>query len=298
MSTTNDLQLTLPPSFGSAYVGENFSCTLCASVELPNPVTQRRLISNIRILADLQTPTQTIPLDLSPPSASAVPETSDLLQKIVRYDLKEEGSHVLAVTVTYSETAQSLEVDGKPAPASGGRVRTFRKLYQFEAKQCIAVRTKATELPSRTKLAGQTERCRRFVLEAQLENMSENSISLMVEYTFTVRADESLTFDQELWLTPKAPFKSISMLDGLKHDISATAQTLSTVTVINPRDVAQVSFILEPDEISDIKRVERPPQELERDGRVTLAQLHIKWRTEMGGEGGLNTGWLGSRPKR
>lgn len=202
------------------------------------------------------------------------------------------------MTVTYSETAQSLEADGKCGPASGGRVRTFRKLYQFEAKQCIAVRTKVTELTSRTKLAGQTERSRRFVLEAQLENMSENSISLMVEYTFTVRADESLTFDQESWLTPKAPFKPISMLDGLKHDICATTETVSTVTVINPRDVAQISFILEPDETSDIKRVERPSQELERDGRVILAQLHIKWRTEMGGEGGLNTGWLGSRPKR
>ncbi|MBH1945675.1 DUF974 domain-containing protein, partial [Erythrobacter sp. YJ-T3-07] len=27
--------LNLPPSFGSAYVGETFSCTLCANCEVP-----------------------------------------------------------------------------------------------------------------------------------------------------------------------------------------------------------------------------------------------------------------------
>ena len=89
----------------------------------------------------------------------------------MRYELKEEGNHVLAVTVTYSETA--MVEDGK---ASGGRVRTFRKLYQFLVKQCLAVRTKAGELPG-SKSEG---RGLRFVLEAQLENMAEESICLEV----------------------------------------------------------------------------------------------------------------------
>jgi hypothetical protein len=95
------------------------------------------------------------------------------LQRIVLYDLKEEGNHTLAVTVTYTETivtGDTLEA------ASSGRVRTFRKLYQFLALQCLAVRTKAGELRS-------VDQNLKFILEAQLENISDTSISLQVSLT-------------------------------------------------------------------------------------------------------------------
>jgi hypothetical protein len=100
-----------------------------------------KTISNVRIEAEMKIPSSGIPLplQLGPeiPSTEAENEEEkaggkeegvDLepgksLQKVVNFDLKEEGSHVLAVTVTYSETT----------PTSG-RVRTFRKLYQFVCK--------------------------------------------------------------------------------------------------------------------------------------------------------------------
>lgn len=74
-------------------------------------------------------------------------------QRIVSYDLKEEGAHVLAVTLTYA-----------PVP---GSQRTFKKLYQFAAQQCIMVRTKAGVLGGG-----------RAVLEAQLENLGEAPVML------------------------------------------------------------------------------------------------------------------------
>lgn len=69
-------------------------------------------------------------------------------QELVAYDLREEGGHVLAVTVTYG-------------------ARTFKKLYQFVAQQCIMVRTKAGALAHG-----------RAVLEAQLENLGERPVAL------------------------------------------------------------------------------------------------------------------------
>jgi len=93
-------------------------------------------------------------------------EPGDSLQKLVSFDLKEEGSHVLAVTVTYSETT----------PTSG-RVRTFRKLYQFVCKGCMVVRTKTGLLPASAPGDGKPKG-RKWALEAQLENIGEETITL------------------------------------------------------------------------------------------------------------------------
>ncbi|KAF2653404.1 hypothetical protein K491DRAFT_662126, partial [Lophiostoma macrostomum CBS 122681] len=165
--------LNLPEAFGSAYVGETFSCTLCANNEL-EPSDTTRTISGVKIQGDMQTPSTPAgsPLELSGPEdedeTQASPGPGQSLQKILRFELKEEGNHVLAVTVTYTETA--LAGEGK---AASGRVRTFRKLYQFVAQQLLSVRTKAGELTAKDGMS-------RFLLEAQLENMGEGTVSFEV----------------------------------------------------------------------------------------------------------------------
>lgn len=95
------------------------------------------------------------------------PGPGESLQRILRFELKEEGNHVLAVTVTYTETVLG---EGR---AASGRVRTFRKLYQFVAQQLLSVRTKAGYL---TQQGGPS----RYLLEAQLENMGEAAVCLEV----------------------------------------------------------------------------------------------------------------------
>jgi hypothetical protein len=168
--------LSLPEAFGSAYVGETFACTLCANNELDAGDTTKA-ISGVRIQGEMQTPSNPTgsPLDLTgPPDDSndtVSPAPGQSLQRILRFELKEEGNHVLAVTVTYSETALG---EGK---AASGRVRTFRKLYQFVAQQLLSVRTKAGEL---TQQGGPL----RYLLEAQLENMGEAAVCIEVSACF------------------------------------------------------------------------------------------------------------------
>lgn len=108
------------------------------------------------------------------------PAPGESLQRILRFELKEEGNHVLAVTVTYTETALG---EGK---ASGGRVRTFRKLYQFVAQQLLSVRTKAGEL-------SQKDGMFRYLLEAQLENMGEAAVCLEVRQSAATFVDKHST---------------------------------------------------------------------------------------------------------
>lgn len=171
--------LNLPEAFGSAYVGETFSCTLCANNELL-PSDHTRAISGVRIQGDMQTPSNPSgsPLDLAGADGEVdgaiSPSPGESLQRILRFELKEEGNHVLAVTVTYTETALG---EGK---ASGGRVRTFRKLYQFVAQQLLSVRTKAGDLSQKNGMS-------RYLLEAQLENMGEAAVSLEVRQLTTAQ---------------------------------------------------------------------------------------------------------------
>ena len=155
------------------------------------------MITSVRIVAEMQTPSQVASLDLesSSSSSSSSPSTTDgndsqaddpglgtgqSLQKIVRFDLKEEGNHILAVSVSYTET-----VLGTDSQASSGRVRTFRKLYQFVAQPCLSVRTKASELPPvevDNKSFGPYGKAKllRYALEAQLENVGDSAVVLKV----------------------------------------------------------------------------------------------------------------------
>lgn len=143
-------------------------------------------MTSVRIVAEMQTPSSVAALELDPAGDTAQSglDIGESLQKIVRYDLKEEGNHILAVSVSYTENRIS-----ENAQAASGRVRTFRKLYQFVAQPCLSVRTKASELPPlevNNKSLGPYGKTRllRFALEAQLENVGDGAVVIKVsQYT-------------------------------------------------------------------------------------------------------------------
>ncbi|KAG0652029.1 Pre-mRNA splicing factor khdc4 [Hyphodiscus hymeniophilus] len=209
--------LTLPPAFGSAYVGESFSCTLCANNELLPGLTQPKTISNVKIEAEMKIPSSgtPIPLPIGPDAATQEREQGvDLepghsLQRVVNFDLKEEGNHILAVTVTYTETT----------PTSG-RVRTFRKLYQFVCKSCMVVRTKTGALPQSS---SNTTKGRKWALEAQLENCGEETITLDTVVLETVEGIRS---------------------HGINWDLLGAGDKMEK-PVLMPGDVQQVCFAVE-----------------------------------------------------
>ncbi|KAL1855719.1 hypothetical protein Daus18300_011002 [Diaporthe australafricana] len=322
--------LNLPPSFGSAYVGETFSCTLCANHEVPPaaaatapaqapsqpgddaaapapapPQPIRKYIRDVRIEAEMKTPNSTAvtKLDLSPQTTTAATADDDesggggktgvdlepgrTLQRIVNFDLKEEGNHVLGVTVSYYE-----------ATDTSGRTRTFRKLYQFICKPSLIVRTKASRLPpapaARKEVAGPlptpppdgdggdtaagageedkslpaaeppgkgTMR-RRWVLEAQLENCSEDTTELE---RVVLQLEAGLSYRDCNWETDGSPRP-----------------------VLHPGEVEQVCFVIE-ESADGGAGVE------EQDGKILFGVLGIGWRTEMGQRGYLATNKLGTR---
>lgn len=179
------------------------------------------------------------------------------LQKVVSFDLKEEGSHVLAVTVTYTETT----------PTSG-RVRTFRKLYQFVCKGCMVVRTKTGLLPLSPPIEGKA-RGRKWALEAQLENTGEETITLEM---VVMETTEQFTNQ------------------GINWEIVGEGGEMEK-PVLMPGDVQQVCFVVE-----ELLDAEGDGSE-EIDGRVVFGILSLAWRGPMGNRGFLSTGSLGARVK-
>ncbi|KAL8958801.1 MAG: hypothetical protein Q9193_004208 [Seirophora villosa] len=210
--------LKLPPAFGSAYVGETFSCTLCANNELLDD--SDRLISSVRINAEIQAPTQTVPLDLGPSDGEQSGlKSGESLQKIIRFDLKEEGNHILAVSLEYTEMAAKKDVE----PTR--RTRTFRKLYQFVAAPCLSVRTKVSDFP----LQGVENEKRSsakplsFALEAQLENMADGPITLV-----------------KIVFSPKAAFTTTS----INWEAPGLGGDRMECPFLPPRDITQAAFLV------------------------------------------------------
>lgn len=239
-------------------MGETFSCTLCANHDDPEPATfpgmapRRKEIRDVRVDAEMKTPgSSTVQkLELSPAEA-AVPEGVDLapgetLQRIVNFDLKEEGNHVLAVTVSYYE-----------ATDTSGKTRTFRKLYQFICKSSLIVRTKIGPLSVG---GGKADR-KRWALEAQLENCSEDIIQLeKVELLLEV----GLGYTDCNWEVGGSP-----------------------TPVLHPGEVEQVCFVVE--------EADGAAEKAHADNRIMFGVLGIGWRGEMGNRGYLSTGKLGTR---
>jgi trafficking protein particle complex subunit 13 len=301
-STTSDQRfalsqnLSLPPSFGSAYVGETFSCGLCANNEVTESASRTKSVSNIKILAEMQTPTSSVPLNLATAPDNSSAETSGAestsTQYIISFALREEGTHVLAVNVTYTETTFTPSAtDPSSSSPTSSRTRSFRKLYQFPSVPCLSVRTKSTELPPVSipdKAAGPYGRTNllRYTLEAQLENVSDNTITL-----------------ESALLHAKAPFESIALnwnFGQLQPDPDADPDPATPTTsstrgpILPPRDIHQLSYLLTQNS-ETAEGLEELRAMLKRDGRAVLGQLSIAWRGSMGEKGSLTTGGLLSR---
>lgn len=269
--------LTLPPAFGSAYVGEAFSCSLCANNELVQG-NSTKSITGVRITADIQTPSQTVSLPVSGAEDDDPNATLDYgasIQRIIRYDLKEEGNHVLIVDLSYIENLPS-----QGNTTSTPKARSFRKLYQFAAQPCLSVRTKATELavqevPDKSLGPYGRSSLLRYVLEAQLENVSEGSIVL-----------------EQAKLLAYPPFRGTS----LNWDVSRETGQAEENPLQNPRDVLQLAFLVE-QEAENSDGLEELRANLKRDGRTILGQIALEWRSTMGEKGQLTTGTLLSRKR-
>lgn len=224
----------------------------------------------------MQTPTQKLGLELGGSDAS-----------IVEFELKEEGPHVLAVTVTYQQSigapAPVPESGEKQQPEEGGamqlpiatRERSFRKLYQFSAMHCVLIRTKATILNAavpfpdpvtreeKTRVEDASEQSAQadVVLEAQIENVSESTVVL-----------------------ERCEVRGKKKCRALLHEDKM---------VLKSRDVVQVAFLIGAGKDERRRVIEGSVAVMDADRKdAGIGQLVLGWRSQCGEIGVLKTGRL------
>ncbi|KAI9889879.1 MAG: hypothetical protein M1814_004714 [Vezdaea aestivalis] len=248
--------LSLPPGFGRVAIGETLSCIICANNELTAAETGKWL-NAFRLSVDVVTPDKDpIPL-LADEEVTPSVGPGESLERIIKFELTEEGTHELRVTIKYSETTIDKSEDSDNDLTE--RVRSFRKIYKFLSQPCLVTRTKVKQLPAVAAAGSTSPEQLKYVLEAQLENVGASMLVI-----------ESATFEAE------PPFSSQS----LNWDSPALKQTGILSPLLHPRQVLQVAFLL------DGKSGGLKGQEL------VLGQLISRWRTTMGDPGQLKTGQL------
>jgi trafficking protein particle complex subunit 13 len=269
----------------------------------------------------MQTPSTSVPLQLYPESDptsesktnSNSTSTNDkdkdtissprTIQKILHHDLREEGAHVLAINVSYTETTPTPPPSSTSTSAStssstttttpSSRTRSFRKLYQFHATPLLSVRTKATEISpleieDRTLGPYGRKELLRWVLEAQLENVSEVGVCLM---GCEVRSSD--VFEVRSLAGKDGDEKGHGEVEG-KTVAEGKTEKQKEKVMLHPRDIHQVAFLVMQKQ-NATEGVEELKADLKRDGRTVLGQLKIEWRGAMGVKGGLSTGGLMTR---
>lgn len=142
--------LSVPSYFGSAYIGERFCCVVSAN----NMHADKQL--QVSVSAQVVLPSEQTVVLLHDSDFSSTLEPMKSAQKVLEYEAREPGAHVLNITVTYWSDS---EKDSEKV--------SFRKVYQFQVTPGLSVRTKLSPAPKGA-----------FTIEAQIENVSESTMTL------------------------------------------------------------------------------------------------------------------------
>ncbi|KAH8410658.1 hypothetical protein KR009_011099 [Drosophila setifemur] len=115
--------MLLPQSFGSIYLGETFSSYICVHNTTTLPV------ENVTVKADLQSNTSRINLSMHEHVKSPVVlAPTGTIDDVIRYEVKEIGTHILVCEVNYTTPT--------------GFSQSLRKFFKFQVLKPLDVKTK------------------------------------------------------------------------------------------------------------------------------------------------------------
>ncbi|XP_033236848.1 probable trafficking protein particle complex subunit 13 homolog isoform X1 [Drosophila pseudoobscura] len=140
--------LLLPQSFGNIYLGETFSSYICVHNCSPQPV------ECINVKTDLQSNSTRINLSLQKNNKSAIIlAPGETIDDVIRYEVKEIGTHILVCEVNYTSPA--------------GYAQSLRKFFKFQVLKPLDVKTKFYNAE-----------IEEIYLEAQIQNVTTSPFCL------------------------------------------------------------------------------------------------------------------------
>ena len=154
--------LTLPQSFGDIYLGETFSCyiSLCNAAQIK--------LTNVGLKVEVQTQlTRETLSDSSTPEASIASfAPQQTLDRIIRYELKDVGIHILICSALYADAS--------------GEKKYFRKFFKFQVQNPLSMKSKTHALAPLNEI----------LVETQIQNSTARVLFLQsVEFTPSAHFD-------------------------------------------------------------------------------------------------------------
>lgn len=242
--------------FGLVHLGERFTSLLMVENESSLPIV------SVKIKVELQTSTQRQVIR-EDPDESMVLRPAESTSVAIQHDIREVGVHILVVSISFLN------------PQTNER-KYVRKFFKFSVASPLALKTKVTELMGRDVM----------LLEAHVHNTSTIAFTL-----------ESLSFEPTSPLTAKCLALDPLGEEGIQGEVdelTRLAEGMSISGRATPMAIRaeftehellvdamyQFVFILASPTIFPFYQV------------LQLGRLEIRWRTETGEQGRLQTGIL------
>lgn len=251
--------LTLPQSFGDIYLGETFSCyiSLCNSA----PITLSSVGLKVEVQTQLTRETLSDSSTAEASIASFAPQQT--LDRIIRYELKDVGIHILICSALY--------VDGS------GEKKYFRKFFKFQVQNPLSMRSKTHALAPLNEI----------LVETQIQNSTARVLFLQ-SVGFTPSADFEAVplthFEANVISAPR-----LAGSPGTEGGVDAAALPPLNSSTVGLPSFGQMAYLKAGDTQQYMYRLRGKQPAAQLRSVAALGRMEVVWKSQMGESGHLQS---------
>ena len=255
--------LTLPQSFGDIYLGETFSCyiSLCNAAPIK--------LANVGLKVEVQTQLtrETLSDSSTPEAAVASFAPGQTLDRIIRYELKDVGIHILICSALYADAS--------------GEKKYFRKFFKFQVQNPLSMKSKTHALAPLNEI----------LVETQIQNSTGRVLFLQsVDFTPSAHFEAvPLTqFEAKAQTAPRLAGTAAAGGGGGDAAVAAAAATLQSTGVGLPA-FGQLAYLKAGDTQQYMYRLRGKQPAAQLRAVSALGRMEVVWKSQMGESGHLQS---------
>uniref|UniRef100_A0A7S4B2C3 Trafficking protein particle complex subunit 13 n=2 Tax=Chrysotila carterae TaxID=13221 RepID=A0A7S4B2C3_CHRCT len=252
--------LMLPQSFGDIFLGETFSCY----VSLTNISSAELCQMGLKVEVQTQLQRETLS-DSSLPENGSVARFApqETLDRIIRYELKDLGIHILICSALYSDSL--------------GERKYFRKFFKFQVQNPLSMKSKTHSLHAKNEI----------LVETQLQNATQRPLFLeSVAFLPTEHFEAEPLTDFDAAAVEPAPIGRGP--DARARSVEAAAKAARCPPVGLP-NFGHMAYLKPGDTQQHMYRLKgkQSPAQLRLVG--ALGRMEVVWKAQMGESGHLQS---------
>lgn len=235
--------LALPHSFGDIYLGETFSCFVSLANKSNFELVQVALKVEVRTEYNRESISEERSVDRL--------TSRQTLDKVVHYELKDTGMHILSCLALYTDPS--------------GEKKHFKKFYKFQVNNPLKMKEKTHDLVAHQDI----------IVETQVQNATPRTLFLESVRFIPAPQFEVFGFAEH---GVDANSRAVGVIPDGSVVTGLHMQSLGAMTYLKEGDVEQYMFRL---------RGKLPASQLKRT--TALGRMEVVWKSTMGEPGRLQS---------